>query len=76
MSDTPRTEQDIINEAVAEAKQRRKIDNRIKALMRARNTIDEEIGRLDLERSRCAPFVPNWQAALQEKIDAAMKEGS
>ena len=72
MSDTPKTEQDIINEAVAEAKLRRKLDKRIIELMKAKNLIDAEIGQLELERGHC-PFIPNWQADLQNKIDEAMK---
>ena len=73
-NDTPRTEQDIINEAVAEAKQRRKLDHRIKELMKAKNVIEAEIGQIERERSRISyPFIPNWQADLQDKIDAALK---
>tara|TARA_R100000231_G_scaffold112035_1_gene83057 strand:+ start:763 stop:996 length:234 start_codon:yes stop_codon:yes gene_type:complete len=74
MNNDTRTEQDIINEAVAEAKQRLKLYNRIAELMKAKNAIDAELSQLELERSKNNAFIPNWQSALQEKIDAQLRK--
>lgn len=76
MKEKPRTEQDIINEAVEHTKSWRRqkslLSDRIEALIEKRTQIDKEIHTAELELSRCVSEKPEWKLRLQEKISKAL----
>jgi hypothetical protein len=74
MKEKPRTEQDIINEAVKETKSLRRLDNRMIKLMKAKNLIEEEIELVKLDRDRLCGLLPNWHLRLEEKIAKALNK--
>ncbi len=71
-----RTEQDIINEAVAEEFAALKVLARIQELERKQKEIQDELYALRDEQEGHSFFVPKWQATLQEKICKAINEKS
>jgi rubrerythrin len=69
-----RTEQDIINEAVAEEFAALKVYKKMKELEQEAAKIQEELHELRDEQEGHSFFVPKWQQTLQEKIHKAIQE--
>ena len=73
MSTKPRTEQDIINEAVKETKSWRRLNNKIELLKQKRDIIEKEIHHAEIELARICGR-PKWHTRLEEKIAEALKK--
>jgi len=69
-----RTEQDIINEAIAERSIALKVHERIQELEQEAAKIQEERNKLRVQQEEYNFLVPKWQRTLEEKIRKAIKE--
>lgn len=69
-----RTEQDIINDAVLEANELKKIDRKIYDLAKAIETLQQELDSLKSKRNIQSSSIPRWQQDLFDKVDKAINE--
>ena len=69
-----RTEQDIINEAIAERSIALTVHERIQELEQEAKKIQNELNKLRVQQEEYNFLVPKWQRTLEKKIRKAIKE--